>query len=62
MDRETEEMLKLEEQDSWHEYLESTRLATGRHDLDYEAVEPWAWSRLQQRLRRLKQRRARLAA
>jgi hypothetical protein len=46
---ETQEALLIEEADAWFEYLEATQAeaATGR----YDEVEPWAWARLNQRLR-----------
>jgi len=39
----------IEEADAWFEYLEATQaeIGTGR----YDEVEPWAWARLNQRLR-----------
>jgi hypothetical protein len=51
------ELLMIEEADAWFEYLEATR---GQGETRYGEVEPWAWSRLRQRLRALKARRARL--
>jgi hypothetical protein len=51
------ELLMIEEADAWFEYLEATR---GQGEARYGDVEPWAWSRLRQRLRALKARRARL--
>ena len=50
------EILAIEEADAWFEYLEATRwhAAAGR----YDEVEPWAWSRLRQRLRTVANRRA----
>jgi hypothetical protein len=51
------ELLMIEEADAWFEYLEATR---GQGETRYGEVEPWAWSRLSQRLRALKARRARL--
>jgi hypothetical protein len=51
------ELLMIEEADAWFEYLEATR---GQGEARYGEVEPWAWSRLSQRLRALKARRARL--
>ena len=56
-ERELEELLLIEEADAWFEYLEATR---GQTELRYLEIEPWAWSRLSQRLRALKARRARL--
>ncbi len=55
--REAEEILQIEEADAWFEYLEATRNQTpGR----YREVEPWAWARLNQRLRAVRTRRAKL--
>jgi hypothetical protein len=51
------ELLMIEEADAWFEYLEATR---GQGESRYAEIEPWAWSRLRQRLRALKARRARL--
>ena len=56
--QEAHELLLIEEADAWFEYLESTR---GQTDTRYGEVEPWAWSRLAQRLRAIRARRARLA-
>jgi hypothetical protein len=53
------ELLLIEEADAWFEYLEST---TGVSEARYQEVEPWAWSRLHQRLRGTQARRARLRA
>ena len=46
---ERQEALLIEEADAWFEYLEATQAEaeTGR----YDEVEPWAWARLNQRLR-----------
>jgi len=55
--REAEELLLIEEADAWFEYLEVTRSQSKSR---YNEVEPWAWSRLSQRLRAIKARRARL--
>ena len=57
--QELEELLTIEEADAWFEYLEATR---GQTALRYLEIEPWAWSRLNQRLRATKARRARLRA
>jgi hypothetical protein len=51
------ELLMIEEADAWFEYLEATR---GQGETRYGEVEPWAWSRLRQRLRALRARRTRL--
>ena len=55
--REAEELLLIEEADAWFEYLESIR---GQSETRYGEVEPWAWARLNQRLRAVRARRARL--
>jgi hypothetical protein len=55
--REAEELLQIEEADAWLEYLEATR---GQSPARYDEVEPWAWSRLTQRLRAIRARRSRL--
>jgi hypothetical protein len=52
-----EELLQIEEADAWFEYLEATR---GQGVNRYAEVEPWAWARLNQRLRAVRARRARL--
>jgi hypothetical protein len=51
------ELLLIEEADAWFEYLEVTR---GETALRYLEIEPWAWARLRQRLRRIRARRAKL--
>jgi hypothetical protein len=53
--REALEVLAIEEADAWFEYLEATRWhsESGR----YDEVEPWAWARLNQRLRAVATRR-----
>ena len=55
--REAEELLEIEEADAWFEYLESTRSQSSPR---YREIEPWAWARLNQRLRALGARRAKL--
>jgi hypothetical protein len=55
--REAEELLQIEEADAWFEYLEATR---EQSRVRYQEIEPWAWSRLTQRLRAISARRARL--
>jgi hypothetical protein len=55
--REAEELLLIEEADAWFEYLEATR---GQSETRYAELEPWAWSRLNQRLRAIRARRSRL--
>ena len=52
-----EELLQIEEADAWFEYLEATR---GQTETRYAEVEPWAWARLNQRLRIVERKRARL--
>ena len=56
-EHEAYELLLIEEADAWFEYLEATR---GQTATRYLEVEPWAWSRLTQRLRAVRARRARL--
>ena len=56
--REAHELLLIEEADSWFEYLEATQ---GHGETRYRELEPWAWARLQQRLRAIRSRRAKLA-
>lgn len=56
--REAQELLAIEEADAWFEYVDATRHESGAR---YAEIEPWAWARLQQRLRSLAARRARLA-
>jgi hypothetical protein len=56
-EREARELLLIEEADAWFEYLEATR---GQTETRYRELEPWAWSRLTQRLRAIRARRARL--
>ena len=55
--REAEELLLIEEADAWFEYLEATRAQSISR---YREIEPWAWARLQQRMRAIKARRAKL--
>jgi hypothetical protein len=54
---EAEELLLIEEADAWFEYGEAIR---GQTEVRYLEIEPWAWARLQQRLRAIKARRAKL--
>lgn len=54
---EAEELLEIEEADAWFEYLEATR---NQSVTRYGEVEPWAWARLNQRLRTVRTRRAKL--
>lgn len=54
---EAEELLLIEEADAWFEYGEAIR---GQTESRYLEIEPWAWARLQQRLRAIKARRAKL--
>jgi hypothetical protein len=55
--REAEELLMIEEADAWFEYLEATR---NQSETRYGELEPWAWARLNQRLRAIRTRRAKL--
>ncbi len=57
--QEAEELLEMEEADAWFEYLEATRTAAS-HERRYRELEPWAWARLNQRLKAIRARRARL--
>jgi hypothetical protein len=57
--QEAEELLQIEEADAWFEYLEATRNMSSQH-ARYQEVEPWAWSRLNVRLKAIKARRAKL--
>ncbi len=54
---EAEELLLIEEADAWFEYGEAIR---GQTEGRYLEIEPWAWARLQQRLRAIKARSAKL--
>jgi hypothetical protein len=54
---EAHELLLIEEADAWFEYQEATRGQSGSR---YAELEPWAWVRLQQRLRAITARRLRL--
>ena len=51
------ELLLIEEADAWFEYADATK---GQLPARYAEIEPWAWARLQQRLRAIKARRAKL--
>ena len=53
--REAHELLLMEEVDAWDEYREAIR---GQLPARYAEIEPWAWARLQQRLRAIRARRA----
>jgi hypothetical protein len=55
--REIHELLLIEEADAWFEYADATKGHAGSR---YAEIEPWAWARLQQRLRAVRARRARL--
>ncbi len=52
--REVYELLMIEEADAWFEYLEATREKMPNR---YDELEPWAWARLNQRLRLVRRRR-----
>jgi hypothetical protein len=54
---EAHELLWIEEADAWFEYAEATRHEVGAR---YAEIESWAWTSLQQRLRSIARRRARL--
>ena len=54
---EAHELLLIEEADAWFEYLETTR---GQTATRYAEVEPWAWARLNQRLKVLSVQRRNL--
>ena len=56
--REAHELLLIEEADAWFEYADATK---GEDGSRYAELEPWAWARLQQRLRVVRARRARLS-
>ena len=56
--REALELLLIEEADAWFEYADATK---GQLRSRYGEIEPWAWARLQQRLRAVRARRSRLA-
>lgn len=56
--REAHELLLIEEADAWFEYADATK---GQLAARYAEIEPWAWARLQNRLRAIGARRARLA-
>src|SRR5256886_16748619 len=56
--REAHELLLIEEADAWFEYADATK---GQLATRYAEIEPWAWARLQNRLRAIRARRARLA-
>lgn len=47
-------MLLIEEGDAWRDYLEATQ---NQSPIRYEEVEPWAFSRLCQRLKAIHARR-----
>ncbi len=55
-----EEELVLEEADAWFEYLEATQAQAASSR--YAEVEPWAWARLNQRLRAVERKRLTLKA
>jgi hypothetical protein len=57
--RELHELLLIEEADAWFEYADATKDQSGS---DYVEIEPWAWARLQQRLRVVRSRRSRLSS
>lgn len=55
--REAYELLLIEEADAWFEYADATK---GQVATRYAEIEPWAWARLQNRLRAITARRSRL--
>ena len=55
--REAYELLLIEEADAWFEYVDATK---GQVATRYAEIEPWAWARLQNRLRAIAARRSRL--
>jgi hypothetical protein len=57
-DTELHELLLIEEADAWFEYADATKTENGSR---YAEIEPWAWARLQQRLRSVRNRRSRIA-
>ena len=57
--RSAHETLAIEEADAWFEYLEVVRAHCGSGR--YDEVEPWAWARLRQRLKRVEAARGRLS-
>jgi hypothetical protein len=57
--RELHELLLIEEADAWFEYADATKDQRGS---GYVEIEPWAWARLQQRLRLVRSRRSRMAS
>jgi hypothetical protein len=57
--RELHELLLIEEADAWFEYADATK---DQRESRYAEIEPWAWARLQQRLRIVRSRRSRLAS
>ena len=56
--QEAQELLQIEEADAWFEYHEETQDKKGQRYLE---IEPWAWLRLQKRLKAIEARRQRLA-
>jgi hypothetical protein len=58
-ERTPQELLAQAEEEAWREYLEATRGQAGSR---YAEVESWAWARLEQRLRAIGARRAKLRA
>src|SRR5580765_1914369 len=55
--RDAYELLLIEEADAWFEYLEATR---EQLEIRYKEVEPWAWARLNQRLRAIRTKKQKL--
>jgi hypothetical protein len=55
--RDAYELLLIEEADAWFEYLEAIR---GQLEIRYKEIEPWAWARLNQRLRAIRTKKQKL--
>lgn len=55
-------VLDISRADAWFEYAESCRQAATGSSIRYDEVEPWAWARLQQRLRAIAARASKLGA
>lgn len=54
-----DDILDVETRDAWREYLSHTRGLVAHR---YEEVEPWAWKRLEARLRAIAARRRAVAS
>ena len=51
------EVLAICEADAWFEYRENTQ---NQPEERYNEIEPWAWARLQQRLKTIRTRRSKM--